>query len=85
MSRLSLDHKILGLFGKYLDLPSISLPAFFQKCQTYTTCILLNFQHFKVFLYLLESSRYPLNTPFGFIFIEASMFMYTYFEKDDFC
>src|ERR1044072_2549519 len=84
ISRTSLDHKNLGPFGKDLNLLGISLHALLQKCQTCTTCIFLNFQHFEVFLDFLESSRCPLNTLFGFIFIEPSMFMYTFFEKDDF-
>ena len=46
MSRLSLDHKILGPFEKYLHLLSISLCVSPKKCSTCTICILLNFQHF---------------------------------------
>src|ERR1044072_2519673 len=69
---------------KKLNLLSISLHALLQKCQTCTSCILLNFYHVEVFLDFLEILRCPINTPFGFIFIEASMFMYTSFEKDDF-
>ena len=81
----SLDHKIFGPFRRNLILLSISLHALPQKCQTFTSCILLNFQHFEVFLDFLESSRCPLNTPFGFIFIEVSMFMHSSLQKDDFC
>src|ERR1044072_9428301 len=84
MSISSLDNKILSPFGKNLSLLSISLHALLQKCQTCTSCILLNFYHLEVFSDFLESSRCHLNTPFGFIFIESSMFMYTYLEKDDF-
>ena len=36
------------------------------------------------FLDFLERLRCPLNAPFSFIFIEASMLVYTYLEKDDF-
>ena len=84
ISIISLDHKNLGPFGKKLNLLSISLHALLQKCKTCTTCILLNFQHFEVFLDFLKISRCPINTLFGFIFIEVSMLMYTSFEKDDF-
>jgi hypothetical protein len=38
----------------------------------------------RVFLDFLESLRCPLNAPFGFIFIEASILMYTSLKKDDF-
>src|ERR1051325_3071252 len=71
-------------FGKYLFVLGIFLHAPPQKCSTCTICILLNFQHFWVFLYFLEISRCPLNTHFGFIFIEVSMFMNTSLQKDDF-
>ena len=84
ISRTSLDHRNLGPFGKNLNLLSISLHALFQKSRTCTTCILLNFKHFEVFLDFLEISRCPLNTLFGFNFIEISMLMYTSLEKDDF-
>src|ERR1051325_19160 len=67
-----------------MNLLSISLQALLQISQTCTSCILLNFQLFEVFLDFLERSRCPLNTPFSFIFIEVSMLMYTSFEKDNF-
>ena len=61
------------------------LHALLQNFQTCTNHILLNFYHLRVFLEFLEILICPLNDPFGFIFIEASMFMYTSLEKGDFC
>src|ERR1051325_5322381 len=60
------------------------LHAFLQNFHFCPTHNLLNFYHFEVFLDFLERSRCTLNSLFGFIFIEASMFMYTSLEKDDF-
>src|ERR1051325_7430876 len=84
MLETSLNHKTLGPFGKTLNLLAISLHALLQISQTCTSCILLNFQCFDVFLDILENSRCPLNTHFCFIFIESSMSVYISFEKDDF-
>ena len=85
MLGISLDHKILGPFEKYLLLLSIFLHAPPKKCSTCTICILLNFQHFWVFLDFLESSRCLLNIPFGFIFVGVFMLRETSLQKDDFC
>ena len=80
----SLDHKIIGPFGKNWILSDIFLCAILQKCPTCTRCILLNFWHFWVFLDFLESSRCPLNNLFGFIFIGVSMLNSTSIQNVDF-
>ena len=84
MLRSSLNHQIISPFEKYLHLSSISLCAPPQKCSTCARCILLTFLHFWVLLDFLESSRCPLNSLFGFIFIGVSMLMITSLQKVDF-
>ena len=74
----------MGPFAKFWILTSISLCAIVQKYPTCTKCILLNFQHFLVFLDFLESSRCPLNKLFGFISIRVSMLNKSSIQKVDF-
>ena len=79
-----MNEEKLGPFRENLIFSSISLHAPPQKCSTCTTCILLNFQHFWVFLDFLECSKSPLNNLFGFISIEVSILMNTSLQKVDF-
>src|ERR1051325_9444681 len=60
------------------------LHAFLQNFHFCSSHNLLNFHHLRVFLDFLEISICPLNAPFGFIFIEAFMLMYTSLKTYDF-
>ena len=79
-----MNQEKLGPFAKFWILSSISFCAPLQKCPTCARCILLNFQHFWVFLDFLESSRCPINNLFGFISIGVSMLNNTSLQKVDF-
>ena len=68
----------ISKFGQYF------LHVLLQNFQFCSSHNLLNFYHLREIMDFIEILRCPINSPFGFIFIEDSMLMYTSLEKDDF-